>query len=317
MDPNGNVIDLLADLDDPWVAEIRCRLASLATVHAYPCADELPPWPFAEGRSPQVIVVHRCRLTSQDLLRIEAWRKDSRVTVPPRIIVCHSPYVRSAELERCSRFAELVIPEATATETLARHIRRLLAPESGVEAGEAWLDSHPALPLKVLSSDHELRAMLQEALKLAGFSVTAKNDSGIERGFGPVSESSRLRVLTVWDVPVLEPDWPQLLRQQSSFGPVIALLGFADRETVARAKAAGAAACLDLPCDLDDLVHVALRVSTAVRSEGPAVGLGRIEPAHAIPPGPVSRGARGRAAIRGRGALVPWPDDGPAPKITS
>ena len=141
-------------------------------------------------------------------------------------------------------------------------------------------------------------AILQEVLIAAGFTVTAKNNPGTERGPWPVSESSRPRVLSVWDVPVLEPDWPELLRRQSSLGPVIALLGFADRATVARAKAAGAAACLDLPFDLDDLLHVVRRVSAAVESEGPAAGVGRIERRTPVLSGPVSRGVRGRAAIR-------------------
>jgi len=317
MDLSGDVIDLVADLDDPWVAEIQLCLANLATVHAYPCTDELPPWPSAEGQSPRVVVVHRCRLTSQDMLRIEEWRNDSRFTVPPRIIFCHSPYVRSAELERCSRLADLVLPEATATETLSRHVQRMLALEPGLEVKATQLDPHLALPLDVCSSNHEMRAILREVLTTYGLTVTAKNDPGTERGPWPVSESSRPRALRVWDVPVLEPDWPELLRRQSSLGPVIALLGFADRVTVARAKAAGAAACLDLPFDLDDLVHVVARVSAAAKSDGPAAGVGRIERAHAVLSGPVSRGARGRAAIRARGAPVPWPVGNSAPRITS
>jgi hypothetical protein len=211
----------------------------------------------------------------------------------------------------------LVIPEATATEVLARRVQRLLALESGVEVEETRRNAQPALPLDVHSSDHELQAILREALVAAGFTVTAKNDPRIQRGHGLVFKWSGPRVLTVWDVPVLEPDWPELMRQQSLLGPVIALLGFADRATVARAKASGASACLDLPCDLDDLVHVVRRVSAAVKSDDSAAGVGRIESAHNVPAGPVSRGARGRAAIRGRGAQVPWPDESSAPKITS
>ncbi len=42
----------------------------------------------------------------------------ARTNTMPRVILCFSPYVRYAELERCSRGVDVAIPEAIAVETL-------------------------------------------------------------------------------------------------------------------------------------------------------------------------------------------------------
>jgi len=69
----------------------------------------------------------------------------------------------------------------------------------------------------------------------------------------------------VWDVPVLEPYWPGLLVEAAQEHRVIALLGFADRESVAIAKRNGALACLDLPCEPIDLIAVLDRLTSTPR----------------------------------------------------
>src|SRR5260370_209172 len=66
--------------------------------------------------------------------------------------------------------------------------------------------------------------------------------------------------LAVWDVPVLEDDWPALLARQATTRRVVALLGIADRVTVGLAHAQGTAACRDLPCGAADLVFVLQRL---------------------------------------------------------
>ena len=38
--------------------------------------------------------------------------------------------------------------------------------------------------------------------------------------------------ITLWDVPVLEPDWPDILTVQSADRPIVALIGLAERAEV-------------------------------------------------------------------------------------
>ena len=98
-----------------------------------------------------------------------------------------------------------------------------------------------------------------EACERAGYRTRRIDDLLIEpNSLGrPAQSAGSERVLTIWDVPVLEPGWPdQLERRARLTGPVIALLGFADRASVTLARARGAAACLELPFDLDDLLYL-------------------------------------------------------------
>ncbi len=67
----------------------------------------------------------------------------------------------------------------------------------------------------------------------------------------------------VWDVPVLDPDWPDRLRAASTRRRgVVALLGLADRDSVSMAREHGATVCLDLPSDPEDLIHVLDRLTS-------------------------------------------------------
>ncbi len=117
--------------------------------------------------------------------------------------------------------------------------------------------------------DDELCRALVDACGAAGYPAEAIDDQEIGGIPGPGrrqrSGSASARVLTIWEVPVLEAAWAQRLEWRARrTGPVIALAGFADRSVVARARGAGAVACLELPCDLDDLVDA---VDRAVDSD--------------------------------------------------
>jgi hypothetical protein len=115
---------------------------------------------------------------------------------------------------------------------------------------------------------------------------------------------------------VLEPDWTSQLARASRLGPVVALIGFADRDQVRQAREAGAVACLDLPLDLDVLTDTLVQAWAAYNSNAGAKASVRQEAAHEVPPPPSSRGSRGRAAIRERpqGSSI-WPEDETPPKI--
>jgi hypothetical protein len=309
MDGTERAIWFLGDLDDPWVSAIFASVSCHFAIHAVMCSGEVPELPFDPRRPPQVAIVHRTRLSAADVSRLEAWRPESRPNVLPRIILCFSPFVRYAELERCGRSVEIMIGEATAAETLGHHLARLL-PDRSQPSGRSITS---ALAVDVTSSDQSLRSVLHEALVEAGFQVTTGHDLPCERGAGDSAAGDP--VVTVWDVPVLEQRWPELLRRQSRFGPVIALLGFADRLMVDRARCSGVSACLDLPVDLEKLVLIVKRWSAGDRL-GHALPGGRLESPHVLPPPPVSRASRGLALIRSRTAGLPrWPEPGQESRI--
>ena len=316
MDATGPTIRFVGDLDDPWVMEILGSISDLADVHAVMCAGEVPDQPFEPGQPPRLLILHRSRLSQADAARIEQLRPVPRANTMPRVILCFSPYVRYAELERCSRGVDLAIPEATAVETLSRHVSRLL--ERRDELPRAVL-AGDCLPVQVISSNQELRAVLSEICLAEGFKVSAGREFTAQwQGRAAVADRAASQVLTLWDIPVLEPDWPRLLEGRTRLGPVVALLGFADRATVGQARASGAAACLDLPLDVNDLVHVIERVNRKLRSGSATKSEGRIELAHAVPPAPASRAKRGRAAIRQRQTRPPpWSEDEAASTINN
>jgi hypothetical protein len=316
MDATGPTIRFVGDLGDPWVMEILGSISDLSEVHAVMCVGDVPDRLFEPDQPPRLLIVHRTRLSQADAARIEQWRSVPRVNALPRVILCFSPYVRYAELERCSRGVDLAISEATAVETLSRHVSCLLERRDEPPRAAPAAD---CLPVQVISSNHELRAVLSEICLAEGFKVSSGREFTAQwQGRAAGADRAAKQMLTLWDIPVLVADWPRLLEERTKLGPVVALLGFADRATVGQARASGAAGCLDLPLDVNDLVHVIERVNRKLRSDSSTRFEGRIEPAHAVPPGPVSRAKRGRAAIRQREARPPlWSEDKAASTINN
>ncbi|MGZ3380114.1 MAG: hypothetical protein ACXVBB_07585 [Isosphaeraceae bacterium] len=316
MDATGPTIRFVGDLGDPWVMEILGSISDLSEVHAVMCVGDVPDRLFEPDQPPRLLIVHRTRLSQADAARIEQWRSVPRVNPLPRVILCFSPYVRYAELERCSRGVDLAISEATAVETLSRHVSRLLERRDEPPRAAPAAD---CLPVQVISSNHELRAVLSEICLAEGFKVSSGREFTAQwQGRAAGADRAANQMLTLWDIPVLVADWPRMLEERTKLGPVVALLGFADRATVGQARASGAAGCLDLPLDVNDLVHVIERVNRKLRSDSSTKFEGRIEPAHAVPPGPVSRAKRGRAAIRQREARPPlWSEDKAASTINN
>jgi CheY-like chemotaxis protein len=176
--------------------------------------------------------------------------------------------VRYSDLDAWSDLYDAAVPEATARETVAR---RLCPPGEGVERRPV---AGPRPRVAVVGTNAALRPMLAEAIVAAGYPVVSV------RGWNEAPETGP----AVWDIPLLEPDWPQALARRGGVDPVVALIGFADRALVAEARARGASACLELPLDLADLVAALDRLTAP-----------RVEPAHALPPAPATRRCRTRA----------------------
>jgi hypothetical protein len=158
---------------------------------------------------------------------------------------------------------DVVLPEATARETVARHVGGRSRPR-GIRP-----------PVAVVSGLHELRCTLADACRAAGYRAEPARD------WSEAAPGS----LAVWDVPVLEPGWPRLLEAQAATRAVVALLGFADRATVELARARGAAACLDLPCLPEDLTFVLDRLAPGTARPG---ARRRAGPGHVLPPAPAA-----------------------------
>ncbi|MFI5455147.1 MAG: hypothetical protein ACHRXM_06810 [Isosphaerales bacterium] len=277
----------MGDLSDPWVVAIAEAMpASLGSIRV-DCAGELPARPFGPSHCPRLIVLHRHRLTAGDAARLRVWREPASPASPPALILCVSPYVRFEELERWSGLASLVLSEATAPDVLPRHVARLLEePRSRPARGEG-----PIFRIEVACASDDLCGALVEACTRAGHPVEQVDDRNVGELWAPryPSASPPERVLTIWEVPVLEPRWPERLERRSlATGPVIALVSFADRMLVARAKALGAVACLELPCNVDDLLDVIDRHARSMSEEAWPVP-GRLEPPHVLPPRPRRR----------------------------
>jgi hypothetical protein len=216
-----------------------------------------------------VVVLHRTWLSPHDAERVACLRASAGASLRrsplPRVILCVSPHVRYAELERWSAqgLMDAIVPEATAHDTIARHVAA-----SAVGSGPpvtAQPRPKKRTRVAVVSANSELRQTLTDACAVLGYSPEPASD-------WPDAARSGL---ALWDVPVLEPEWPRALAQRTRLGAVLALLGFASRVLVAEARAQGAAACLELPYDLLDLDHVLGRITTR-----------RTEPAHLVPPRP-------------------------------
>jgi len=239
------------DLDDPWVAGIADALPR--ATRRLDCGGDLPEdWP--EGPSPATLVLHRANLTRTDAERLRALRE--RGPRPPRVVLCAGPLARYHQWERWGPLVEAVLPESTASETVARHV--------AAAAGQRRC-AGPRPRMAVVGGDFELRRTLAEICAGAGY------PSQFARSW----DDAPAGLLTLAAVPVLEDGWDHDLARAARSRPVVALLGFADRQSVALARRRGAVACLDLPCDLADLVFVLDRLAA-----------GRAEPPHAVPPSP-------------------------------
>ena len=187
--------------------------------------------------------------------------------------------------------ADLVISEATAADILPRHVARLVARREG----RSTRAETAGFRIEVAGGNHDLCQAVVEACAAAGYRAAAGRLTSKSPAAAGSDELAAQRVaertLTIWDVPLLEPDWSQRLERRSrSNGPVIALFGFADRETVTLAKACGAIACLELPYNVDDLIDVIDRAARSLSPERWPIPV-RVEQPHRLPPPPRRRKA--------------------------
>jgi hypothetical protein len=298
---DSECIGFIGDLEDPWVSAIADALPAGFRVERLSCSEDVPETPFEPGHFPRLIILHRHRLTAQDRARIKRWREQVEIEIKPTIVLCVSPYVRYEETERVLTLVDQVIPEGTAADILPGRIGRLI--EGGPLGVRRNVES---FAVEVSGRNEDLCRTLVEVCVRAGYKAAAIDDllAGDFAKARQAASSASERTLTIWEVPVLETGWSEVLERRAlATGPIIGLMGFADRATVSRAKANGAALCLDLPFEVEDLIDSVERVAVSRALEQwplPA----RVEPPHQLPPRP-----RRRAASRETSSVLrPWRD---------
>jgi hypothetical protein len=258
----GPAAFFLGDLDDPWVRAIADALPPGTRHRSYP--GELPElWP-AEIEDARTLVLHRSILTKTDADRIRQLKEHA--TAPLKVVLCMGPHARYHQWAQWAALAEAIVPEATAAETVARHM----------VGGLSLKPADPRPTVAVVSTLFELRSVLAETCSSLGY------DTDSSREWTAVAQAE----IVVWDVPVLEDSWPETLAIQARGKRMICLLGFADRQSVTLAKAHGASACLEVPLDPADLGFVLDRLAISMR--GPSLPSPHADPAHTVPPSPVS-----------------------------
>ncbi len=230
----------------------------------------------------------------------------------PALILCIGPYVRYEELERYSGLVDLVLSEATAAEVLPRHVSRLLEGRSG-RPGRG--EGNP-----LISRDRgklEQRAARDDCRGLYGapdiawnrptsrWSARALHSSTKRMNRAKRSSRSGMSLCSKSGTDRLE-------RHALEIGPVVALIGFPDRNTVALAKAKGAIACLELPLNLDDLIDVIERFAQSGKLE-PRAAPARAEPPHTLPPRPRRQATQRRSHAEAK----QWPGPARTPRIVS
>ena len=275
---------MIADLSDPVAAELVERLPASAWVRNQPAESDWPEQPPESLERAHWLILHRTGLPRSVLIRLRRWRL--MMGRWPTTVLILGPHVRYADLRPWSDLADEVIDEPTALAALERRwtpskSRRRRA---RVSPTNTQTRAHPTVPpehgttfaagIRLWIHDVELRLWLREWLEARGEHVI----DDLPSRFPLVSTFDRSRSMwltlksnptrIIWEVPALDPSWPDTLSCLThQGGPVVALIGLANRDQVAQARRGGAAAVLDLPFDPSDLEFVLDRLELDLRSK--------------------------------------------------
>ena len=224
----------VGDFTDPWVAALVENFPR--EVGRFPVSESLPrTWPEEILKS-EAVILHRPWLTSSDAERLQSLR--GRPGSPPRVLLCTGLLPRYQQTERWVPLVDRIVSETHPTQLL---LRWLLKEKLPVNRNQPLKEPRPTLA--VVSRVHEIRQLMAEICKEAGF----PNQAGREWcDVGPGLPG-------LWDVPILEPDWQTELRIEARNRPIIAVAGFLDRSLTTQMLGCGARACVDLPCDPDEI----------------------------------------------------------------
>ena len=274
------------DWSDPWVEGIADALPRVQELRRL---DPTSVWQVESGPPPDLLILHKNRLLPKDAELFARWKAESAWPRFPATILCYGPFARYAELDRWLSLADVVIPEATAPDTLPRRVERCLNLGPAPDAIDVGSVSAESAQVVVASTNPDLRRTLADLCAEWVPRVVAQADYRFEYA-GRAEARASLRVgatITVIDVPLLESGWEAGIERAAHWGPVIALFGFPSRSNVETARRLGAWACLDLPFDREDLAYTLRRCLRGVEA-GRAAGLAGFEPGHQLPRPPVS-----------------------------
>jgi hypothetical protein len=251
---------IIGDPSDPWTSRLidqspRPRLI-LDTAAGLP--DR---WPDL-ARTATAVVVHTPTFDTRLAATLRLLRRDLTPGIP--FVLCQHPLNRYAQIEPHVALFSDVLTEATALEVLGRHLdpTRARCPAS--------------VPVLVVSNLNELGLWLAAAVRAAGFEPRLVRDW----------HSAGAEPIAVWDFPVLDGIGDARLRREGRRRAVVVVANFLDRSLVERLRSVGARACLDLPCDGDDLSHVLHRLASAL----PARRTHYLDPPSPTPSGPHNAG---------------------------
>ena len=261
------------DWGDPWLEGLVVAFPRDAAVTRLDVSRPVP----GDREPPDLLIIHRSKLLPRDVELFAGWKKGSSWREFPVTILCYGPFARYAELERWLPLVDSAIPDATAVDSLPRRIESILG--DGQVQPTARDESTRVV---VVSTNVDLRRTLADCCSEWASRVRARPDvrpgQAIDQDAGPDANA----IVTILDVPLLESSWESQLETASRLGPVIALLGFADRAIVGKARSLGARACLELPFDRDDLGHALRRCLEECRVGRSSRAAG-FEPAHRLP----------------------------------
>lgn len=261
------------DWSDPWLEGLVAAFPRDATVVRLDVSRPIP----GDRNPPELLIIHRSKLLPRDVDHFASWKKGATWQRFPATILCYGPFARYAELERWLPLVDTAIPDATAADSLPRRVESILG------YGQAPPTARDeAARVVVVSTNVDLRRTLADACSewVSRIQMWPEMRSSPPSDQGAGLEARE--ILTILDVPLLESSWESQLEAAARLGPVIALLGFADRSTVGKARSLGARACLELPFDRDDLGHALLRCLEECRAGRSSRSTG-FDPAHRLP----------------------------------
>ena len=280
--PDGPVW-FVGDLDDPWVGAIADAVPGGVLRHS--CAGELPECLFRNLPPPRALVLHRAAVRPG---MPSGWPvSEAARRCAPRVILCVGPHARHADLERWSSLLDVVVPEATARETIARHV---------AEGGERTRPSVPRPRISVVSGH-----------------LRAASGTGRRRRRGRILRGGRVRMVgggVGRPGGLGRPGPGDRLDARAGASGAARPRRRADR--VRRPGAGppgprhGASACLELPCDPADLIWALDRLAAR-----------RVEPAHDVPPAPVlASRPTGRRTLDTSARRIQEPPDATRPVVS-
>lgn len=243
---------LAGDTSDPLVNELAdlIEASGIPSETLHWCENRSIPAELSESGSLckcNSILIHRRGIGPTQMADLATFRTSFNELAlhRPNVELILGDLARYAEVQVLEQVVDRITPEAVAIDLLPGRLMRLRGgrPEFSQNQKNATVG--------VISTNKDLASVmvdLVESFGLQAISADGWSDPRLHSGS-----------LMIWDVPLLSDRWTNQLQSQARRRPVLALMAMAQRHTTARARAAGAVACLDLPFETEDLRDLLVR----------------------------------------------------------